>query len=35
MKDKKHILNTDKNEKDDSKIEYGINLHFIHLSSTC
>ena len=29
MKDKKHILNTDKNEKDDSKIEYGINLYFI------
>ena len=29
MKDKKHILNTDKNEKDDSKLEYGINLYFI------
>ena len=29
MKNKKHILNTDKNEKDDSKIKYGINLYFI------
>ena len=29
MRDKKHILNTDTNEKDDSKIEYGINMYFI------